>query len=95
MEPKNATVNVRDIVNFTCHYNGTNSIPVWKINTTLYTGYAIAQDPDYTLIVDEDGYTLRIMEAKLWMDNTRFSCYFTERVESKIAILQVKFGEHL
>ncbi len=93
MEPEDATVNVREVVNFTCHYSGTNTVPVWIINTTSYTGHAITQDPDYTLIVDKEGYTLQIMEAKLWMDNTRFNCYFTEEVKSKTAILHVKFGK--
>ncbi len=92
-EPEDATVNVRDVVNLTCHYNGTNNIPIWIINTTSYTGYAIAQEPDYALIIDEEGYTLRIMETKLWMDNTRFSCYFAKEIKSKPAILQVKFGK--
>ena len=95
MEPEDATVNIRDVVNFTCHYSGTNYLPIWIINTTSYTENAIAQEPDYTLIIDEEGYTLRITETKLWMDNTRFSCYFTEEVESNTAILQVKFGKHL
>ncbi len=94
MEPEDVTVNIREVVNFTCHYSGTDGMPIWIINTTSYTGHAIAQEPGYTLIVDkEEGYTLRITETKLWMDNTRFSCYFTEKVESKTAILHVKFGK--
>ncbi len=92
---KNIKVKVGDDATIVCHPGEANMYmtPSWTINGSYYSSESVAVElDDYSLT---DVNTLYIQEAKLWMDNTRFGCYFPiDDSEVHLAILEVTFGEY-
>ncbi len=69
------------------------STPSWIINGSYYSSEDVVEKLDDYSLNNVD--TIYIQEAKLWMDNTRFGCYFlTDSKEIHLAILEVTFGEY-
>ncbi len=62
----------------------------WIINESYYSLENVAEGlDDYSLFHANSIY---IPEVKLWMDNTKFGCYFSaDDNEVHIAVLEVRF----
>lgn len=84
------TVHVGDSPQFFCPFTNKDELPVWIINDTYYNWNRL---PDgYTMTHDKDGYTFSIEEAKLWMNNTIYSCFSAaDNALQRIGMINVNF----
>ena len=84
-QPSNMTVSEGSEVRFQCSFEGSASIPDWKINGTLnYWGYIA-----YPFMFDISDFSLTVHNVQASYDGTSFQCIIHGLAKSSIGYLTV------
>ena len=77
--PQNQTVMEGDSARFECVYEGSDRVPSWRINTTIYSNSQLPGEYE----LDDQDFSLSVQSVPTSLNSTSFQCiigiYFSEK----------------
>ena len=84
-QPQSVVVTEGTNVTFHCSFSGSQGIPDWKINNSVYYWQGIP----WPYIFNQRDYSLSINNVQASLNNTTFGCIVHGSIESSVGLLTV------